>query len=99
MLPFANTDSRNSAGAFGHGAGTPYKLAEWWARYICPPGGVMADWCMGVGTMGLAAANTGRSFIGIERDAAYFAIAQERIAAAYAPLAAILENTVRELGW
>ena len=36
-------------------------------------------YCMGSGTTGVACANTGRKFIGIEKDAGYFAIAQRRI--------------------
>jgi site-specific DNA-methyltransferase (adenine-specific) len=35
---------------------------------------------MGSGTTGVACANTGRKFIGIERDPGYFDIAQKRIA-------------------
>jgi site-specific DNA-methyltransferase (adenine-specific) len=34
---------------------------------------------MGSGTTGVAAKNTNRKFIGIERDDKYFKIAQERI--------------------
>jgi len=34
---------------------------------------------MGSGTMGLAALARGRSFIGIEKDPGYFAIAEKRI--------------------
>ena len=37
---------------------------------------------MGSGTTGVAAMNTGRKFIGIERDPEYFRIAHERILAA-----------------
>ena len=37
------------------------------------------DFCMGSGTTGVACANTGRKFIGIEQDPTYFAIALERI--------------------
>jgi DNA modification methylase len=37
---------------------------------------------MGSGTMGIAAVNNGCDFVGIERDATYFAIAQQRIKAA-----------------
>ncbi len=40
----------------------------------------------GSGTTGHACGNLDRRFIGIEKDAGYFAIAQERIATAYAPL-------------
>jgi DNA modification methylase len=37
------------------------------------------------GTTGVACKNLGRSFIGIEKDPAYFAIAEERIRAAERP--------------
>jgi hypothetical protein len=84
LLPIANTNSSNSAGSHGHGAGTPINLADWWTRYISPPGGVILDPFAGSGTMGLAAINRGRSFIGIERDPGYFVIAERRIAEARA---------------
>ncbi len=77
-----NTNAASSSGAHGHGAGTPLPLARWWTRYICPPGGVTLDPFMGAGTMALAAIAEGRHFIGIERDAGYCAIADQRIAAA-----------------
>jgi site-specific DNA-methyltransferase (cytosine-N4-specific) len=82
LIPISNTDSQQSAGAHGHGAGTPLPLARWWTRYICPPGGVALDMFMGAGTMALAAIAEGRHFVGIERDAGYCAIAEQRIAAA-----------------
>ena len=44
-------------------------------------GDTVLDNCMGSGTTGIAAARTGRKFIGIEQEAKYFDIAQERIAA------------------
>jgi site-specific DNA-methyltransferase (adenine-specific) len=37
---------------------------------------------MGSGTTGVAAANTGRHFIGIEKDADFFSSASERISSA-----------------
>lgn len=86
LLPIANANSTNSAGSHGHGAGTPQPLADWWTRYICPPGGTILDPFMGSGTMGLAAIEKGRNFIGIERDAGYFDIARKRINAAQRPL-------------
>jgi hypothetical protein len=82
VLPIANTNSVSSSGAHGHGAGTPQPLADWWTRYISPPGGVVCDPFVGAGTMGLAALARGRSFIGIERDPTYFATAERRIAEA-----------------
>jgi site-specific DNA-methyltransferase (adenine-specific) len=36
---------------------------------------------MGSGTTGVACANTGRRFIGMERDSGYFEIAKQRILA------------------
>ena len=90
LLPLANTNSQSGAGAHGHGAGTPLKLADWWTRYICPPGGVVADWFMGSATMGVAAIQNGCDFIGIEKfpvsereinpkdNPDYFSVAQRR---------------------
>ena len=80
VLPISNSNSTTSAGAFGHGAGTPEALADWWTRYISPVGGVIVDPFMGTGTMGIAALKRGRRFIGIERDPDYFAIAKNRLA-------------------
>jgi len=47
-------------------------------------GGLILDPFLGSGTTGVAAANTGRRFIGIERDPDYFTIAQARIQKAQA---------------
>jgi DNA modification methylase len=46
------------------------------------PGDTVLDPFCGTGSTGVACINTGRDFIGIERDPAYFAIAESRIAAA-----------------
>ncbi len=97
LLPIANTNSTASAGSHGHGAGTPEPLADWWTRYISPPGGVVLDPFVGSGTMALAAIKQGRSAIGIERDPAYHAIAQRRINAALADRAAMLPLTEVEV--
>jgi site-specific DNA-methyltransferase (adenine-specific) len=43
---------------------------------------------MGSGSTGVACVNTGRRFIGIERDAGYFATAERRIAEAQPQLLA-----------
>lgn len=42
-----------------------------------PP--VVLDNCMGSGSTGVACVNTGRSFIGIEKDDKYYEIAEQRI--------------------
>lgn len=46
---------------------------------ICTPGGTILDPFMGSGTTGVAAVANGYGFIGMEREAAYYAIAQQRI--------------------
>lgn len=68
LLPAANTSSNRGSGGQGHGAGTPYELAAWWIRYICPPGGVVLDPFGGAGTMAEAARDQDRRCILIEKD-------------------------------
>jgi site-specific DNA-methyltransferase (adenine-specific) len=65
-----------------HPTQKPVALMEYLIRTYTNPGDTVLDNCMGSGTTGVAAINTGRSFIGIERDPAYFAIASKRIAEA-----------------
>ena len=50
------------------------------------PGATVLDPFMGSGTTGVACAQTGRRFIGVEIDPGYFEIACKRIAAAQAQL-------------
>ena len=45
-------------------------------------GEMVLDNAMGSGTTGVACINTGRMFIGIERDESYYEIAKNRIIAA-----------------
>jgi DNA modification methylase len=79
LLPITNGNSGNPS--HGHGAQTPLKLVDWWARYICPPGGTLCDPFMGSGTAGIVAVKRGLNFIGIEKMPKYFKIAEKRIAA------------------
>jgi DNA modification methylase len=83
VIPLHNTDNSRSSGALGHGAGTPYDLAAWWVRYICPPGGVALDPFGGAGTMAEAARDQGRRCILIEKDAD--SVERCRVAMARAP--------------
>jgi site-specific DNA-methyltransferase (adenine-specific) len=71
-----------SEGSTVHPTQKPVALMEYLIRTYTNPGDTVLDNCMGSGTTGVAAINTGRSFIGIERDPAYFAIASKRIAEA-----------------
>lgn len=52
---------------------------EYLIRTYTNPGDTVLDNTMGSGTTGVAAVNTGRHFIGIERDPAYFDMASARI--------------------
>ena len=81
LLPVSGASGADSAGAYGHGAGTPYDLAAWWVRYLCPKGGVVLDPCGGTMTMGLAAVRQGRRFLGCEKEAHHFAAGVERMSA------------------
>ena len=65
-----------------HPTQKPVALMEYLIRTYTQEGETVLDNCMGSGTTGVACANTGRDFIGIEQDAKYFAIASERIVAA-----------------
>lgn len=80
-LPIPNTESASSAGASDHGALTPYDLAAWWVRYLCPKGGVVADPCGGEFTMGLAAVRQGRRFLGCEKERHHFDAGVRRMSA------------------
>jgi site-specific DNA-methyltransferase (adenine-specific) len=66
-----------------HPTQKPVLLMEWCIKQAGDPKTVL-DPFMGSGTTGVACANLGRSFIGIEADPRYFDIACERITAAQA---------------
>lgn len=53
-------------------------LMAWMLRLICPPNGVALDVFAGSGVVGLACQKEGMSFIGIELNPEYFAIATAR---------------------
>lgn len=57
----------------------PVALMRWLCRLVTPPKGLVLDPFCGSGTTGIAALAEGFQFIGIERDAAYAAVARARI--------------------
>jgi site-specific DNA-methyltransferase (adenine-specific) len=61
-------------------------LYEYLIRTYTNAGETVLDICMGSGTTGVAAVQTGRNFIGIEKEQKYFEIASRRIAQAPQPL-------------
>ena len=59
------------------------ELCEWLIKTYTNEGDVVLDNCMGSGSTGVACANLGRSFIGIEKEQEYFNIAEERISSVW----------------
>lgn len=62
-----------------HPTQKPVALMEYLIKTYTNEGETVLDFTMGSGTTGVACVNTGRKFIGIERDDKYFQIASERI--------------------
>lgn len=61
-----------------HRTQKPVDLCEYLIRTYTNPGDLVLDNCMGSGTTGVAAARSGRRFIGIEKDPEIFQIAEKR---------------------
>jgi len=67
-----------------HPTQKPLALMEWCLNLARKTTSTVADPFMGSGTTGVACANMGKTFYGIERERKYFDIACERIERAYA---------------
>ena len=76
-----------------HPTQKPVALMEYLIRTYTNPGETVLDFTCGSGTTGVAAANTARRFIGIERDPDYFQIASAHIQKAQADA---ITNRMRE---
>ncbi len=59
-----------------HPTQKPVALMEYLIRTYTNEGDLVLDNCMGSGTTGVACANTGRRFVGMEMDEGYFATAR-----------------------
>jgi site-specific DNA-methyltransferase (adenine-specific) len=62
-----------------HPTQKPLPLLEWVVKTYSNENDLILDNCMGSGTTCLAAKNTGRKFIGIEKEEKYFNIAKTRL--------------------
>lgn len=62
-----------------HPTQKPVWLCEELILTYTDPDDVVLDCCMGSGSIGVAAANTGRSFIGVEKDLEFFNVSRTRI--------------------
>lgn len=67
-----------------HGTQKPVALLEYLIRTYTNPGDVVLDNVMGSGSTGIACQNSDRRFIGIEKDPAIFAIAEQRLSERFA---------------
>lgn len=65
-----------------HATQKPVKLCEYLINTYTRAGETVLDNCMGSGTTGVACKNTGRNFIGMEKEQKYFDIARQRIESA-----------------
>ena len=62
-----------------HPTQKPVKACEYFIKTYTNEGDLVLDCCMGSGSTGVAALNTGRDFIGIEADQEYFKTAENRL--------------------
>jgi DNA modification methylase len=74
-----------------HPTQKPVALMEYLIRTYTNEGETVLDFTMGSGTTGVACKNLGRSFIGIEMDADYFAAASKRIDETPLPIGDLLD--------
>jgi site-specific DNA-methyltransferase (adenine-specific) len=68
----------------GHSAAYPVALPDWFIRLFTQSGDTVLDPFAGSFTTGVAAINTNRHFIGIEREPAYVSLGRARLATAEA---------------
>lgn len=66
-----------------HATVKPVNLMRWLVRLITPPGGLVLDPFAGSGTTGVACADEGMRFLGIEQDEKHHEIARLRLRKAY----------------
>ena len=62
-----------------HPTQKPVALLEYLIKTYTNEGEIVLDNCMGSGSTGVACINTGRRFIGIEKDEKYYEIAEKRL--------------------
>lgn len=73
------TFSQDTQNSSLHPTQKPVELMRYLVRTYTQPGGTVLDFAMGSGTTGVAALLEGRNFIGVETEAKYVAIAEQRL--------------------
>lgn len=77
FCPKASRAERGEGNA--HPTVKPLELCRWLVRLVCPPGGLVLDPFAGSATTGVACIREGFGFVGVEREPAYFTIAERRL--------------------
>lgn len=77
ILKFSSRDEKRGL----HPTQKPVALMEYLIKTYTKEGETVLDFTIGSGTTGVACVNTGREYIGIERDDHYFNISKDRILA------------------
>lgn len=85
--PSSISEGRKTAYRNTHPTVKPTTLMQYLCRLVTPPEGTVLDPFMGSGSTGRGAVLEGFNFIGIEMEAAYYDLADQRIAAAEATIA------------
>jgi hypothetical protein len=75
----AKTSKRERGEGNNHPTVKPIALMSYLCHLVTPPKGTVLDPFMGSGSTGIAAKLEGFTFIGVEREPAYYTIAQSRI--------------------
>jgi site-specific DNA-methyltransferase (adenine-specific) len=75
ILEFSNASQKGKV----HPTQKPVELLEYLIKTYTNEEETVLDNCMGSGSTGVACVNTGRHFIGIEKDTKYYEIAKNRI--------------------
>jgi len=75
----AERDSGLPLAGNAHPTVKPVALMRWLVRLITPIGGIVLDPFLGSGTTGIACRCEHRGFVGIEREAAFLALAEQRM--------------------
>lgn len=79
LLDFKSTEKECNSINRLHPTQKPVALMEYLIKTYTNPGDLVLDNTMGSGSTGEACLNTGRRFIGIEKDEGYFEIAKNRL--------------------
>lgn len=85
LIEVSNGDRTRAEVGF-HPTQKPVALYEYLIKTYTNAGDTVLDFCFGSGTTLIAAKQTGRKFIGIEKESKYYKIAEKRIAGANVPL-------------